>query len=93
MAVDLYEADLCRGCGQPRTYSMDPDSRGHYHAPDPAGCNGCRELQRAQKSAKGDSNGHLYWHVEPSEALVAAMEAGPVQSDALTAFLAALADD
>lgn len=69
---------------------MDPDSRGHYHAPDPSGCNGCRALQAAQKSAKGDT-GHLYWHVEPSKALVEAMEAGPVRDDPFMDYLTRLA--
>lgn len=88
IAADLYEADLCRGCGQPRTYSMDPDSRGHYHSPDPAGCNGCRALHAAQKGKKGEP--YLYYHVEPDEALAAAMESGPVRDDPFTAFLAKL---
>jgi len=86
----MYEADLCGGCGMPRTYSMDPDSRNHYHADDPAGCNGCRALAAATHNKKHEP--HLYYSVQPDEALVAAMEAGPVRDDPFAAFLTNLAE-
>ena len=86
----MYEADICSGCGMPRTYSMDPDSRNHYHAIDPAGCNGCRALATAKKGKQNEP--HLYYSVQPDEALVAAMEAGPVRDDPFSAFLANLAE-
>lgn len=70
---------------------MDPDSRGHYHVPDPSGCNACRELEKSRKAAKSDA-GHLYWHVEPDQALQVAMEAGPVREGPLATLLAHLAE-
>jgi len=85
----MYEADLCSGCGQPRTYSMDKSSRDHYHVGLPFGCNACRALGDARKSNK-KFEPHQYYSVQPDEGLAAAMEAGPVRDDPYATFLADL---
>ena len=41
LALATYEADLCQGCGQPMTESMDPENERGYVAPPPHRCHAC----------------------------------------------------
>lgn len=41
LALATYEADLCSGCGQPMTESMDPENERGYVAPPPHRCHAC----------------------------------------------------
>lgn len=76
LAFDLYEADLCPGCGQPRTYAHDTDSAGHWHGSDAIRCNACTALEASRrKYDKNDgSKAPLYFTVQPDDLLVYAME-------------------
>lgn len=52
VALQAYEDDCCPGCGTPRTYGMDPDAAGHFHA-QTATCYGCAALDR-ENERRGD---------------------------------------
>lgn len=50
LALAAYEADLCSGCGQPMTESMDPDNERGYVAPPPHRCHACTAVaERAEE--------------------------------------------
>lgn len=75
LGLDLYEADLCPGCGQPRTYAHDADSEKHWHAPAATRCHACTALAaKRRKYDETSTKEALYFRVEPDEALVYAME-------------------
>lgn len=52
LGLQAYEDDCCPGCGTPRTYGMDPDSKGRLHVK-AATCHGCAELDRENRK-RGD---------------------------------------
>lgn len=58
MALLEYEADLCSGCGQPRTESMDPAHEDHYRT-GAKRCHSCKAIANeserwsSPKDAKG----------------------------------------
>lgn len=54
VALQAYEDDCCPGCGQPRTYGMDPDAHGRYHVQS-ATCHACTALERAHDKRGGRS--------------------------------------
>lgn len=63
---------MCSGCGSPRTFSMDPDSHGHYVAK-VVRCNGCTEQAEAgRKNEKAKPGSYLV--VKPDEAVEHAMD-------------------
>ena len=76
LGLDLYEADLCPGCGQPRTYAHDVDSAGHWLGSEATRCHACTALEGARRKYDDNagSKAPLYFHVEPDEALQHAME-------------------
>ncbi len=56
LALDWYEASLCRKCGQPLAECTDPDNDPdnptaprQYVAEDPAECFSCKVLLRSEK--------------------------------------------
>lgn len=49
MAVADYEADLCGGCGEPRSESMDPANERAYVAPPPLRCHACTAIEARQE--------------------------------------------
>ncbi|WP_191564970.1 hypothetical protein [Janibacter melonis] len=51
VALEAFEADLCPGCGQPRTYSTDDDAHRRYSVEDVT-CHACAELERKQEQRK-----------------------------------------
>lgn len=62
-ALVMYEADLCKGCGQPLSESTDPLSSAHhpdgthrYEVPDPSRCFSCDALEaKAEKYKESDN--------------------------------------
>lgn len=72
LALQAYEDDCCPGCGQPRTYSFDPDARGRYKAPH-ATCEGCASLTRADKALGEKKPPGLVVYLQPDDALEYAM--------------------
>lgn len=57
LALDLYEAGLCKRCGVPLAESLDadhdpdnPDAPYHYVADQPAACNHCLVLVRSERA-------------------------------------------
>lgn len=45
LALAVYEADLCAGCGHPMSESMDPANERRYHAPPPHRCHACTAIE------------------------------------------------
>ena len=75
LALDLYEGDLCPGCGQPRTYAHDADSEKHWHVPDATRCHACTAIEaKRRKYDDSSSQRALYFHAEPDAGLLYAME-------------------
>ena len=73
IALQVYEDDLCPGCGTPRTYGMDDDAAGLLNT-NHGYCHGCRALEKEQRD-RGDKPpppGQKTW-VTPNEALQHAM--------------------
>ena len=70
----MYEADLCHGCGQPRTYAHDVDSAKHWHVPAPTRCQSCTAIEAEQRKHDEKRTRSLYFHAEPDAALMYAME-------------------
>lgn len=48
-ALDLYEAGLCQGCGQPKDRAWHPDHNGWIDVDARLTCEGCRALGEWQK--------------------------------------------
>jgi len=60
MALLEYEADLCSGCGQPRSESMDKDNQFHYEST-ALRCHGCAAVAAESErwSSPRDARGLL----------------------------------
>jgi hypothetical protein len=65
LALAEYEADLCEGCGHPRSESMnaehdgrDPEHVARYEAGAPFECLACAELARAQRAYASAAGGY-----------------------------------
>ena len=74
LGYELYEADLCHGCGQPRTYAHDVDSAGHWVCPPPTRCQACTAIEAEQRKHDSKNTRSLMFHAEPDAALRYAME-------------------
>lgn len=70
----MYEADLCHGCGQPRTYAHDADAAGHWKAPPPTRCHSCTAIESEQRKHDEKHTRALMFHAEPDDAMRYAME-------------------
>lgn len=70
LALTRYEADLCTGCGQPRTYAADADAEGRYSVAEST-CWGCSTLERHQRNRKPTPGALLA--VQPDAGLTYAM--------------------
>lgn len=75
LALELFEADQCPGCGQSRTYAHDADSEKHWIAPPPTRCHACTALEAERRKHDDKPTVRaLYFGVQPDEALLYAME-------------------
>lgn len=71
LALQAHEDDLCPGCGQPRTYSMDRDAARRYAVREVT-CNGCAELDRVDAGNQQRKPG-VRRYVTPDAVLTHAM--------------------
>lgn len=65
LALTLYEAGLCSGCGHPVAESQakaadpnDPDGDYHYEAPVPSRCHACTAVAARAAEYSGDEVKH-----------------------------------
>lgn len=71
-----YEADLCPGCGWPRTYSMHRESKGHWHATDGIRCQSCTVIEAKRTAVlkvTDRSPGALSFAARPDQGLAHAI--------------------
>lgn len=66
--LDAYEADLCRGCGKPRSRSKHPEMMGHYEVKYRGECQSCAAEEEHAKSHKGDPVSMQYATIETDDA-------------------------
>ena len=58
LALQTYEDDLCDGCGQSLTESMDPDLADEWATLPPHRCAACTALAAAAERAEKDGTEH-----------------------------------
>lgn len=64
-ALTYYESQLCSGCGQPMSLSMDPASEGKWVAPYPSRCHACTAIShRVKDYTKADAPEALKFRAE-----------------------------
>ena len=64
LALAVYEADQCSGCGRPRSETTDPEMDGMYRAT-AMRCHGCAAVAKASKNNDYEPEG-LYFAVTPT---------------------------
>lgn len=64
LALQVYEADLCNGCGKP--LSVTAGDHRHDYEPDTTVCVGCEELEKFRDGAREPAKGEKTFLVKES---------------------------